>query len=191
MRLLRRIARALGAAPPGSTAQILATVHSAARRHAIDTPGSLPGHAYDTDMADRWLPDINDLTDMALQINMRTGAHHVGRSLSPIRSVTPPGWPSHRNRPPATEVYKTDYQTDEHHSCVRPGCPCTSTFNGKHCCRTCQRGRRCADNYHPHPMQHGQPHGRHRPDRPHTQLTYPHCVTPGCSCTATFNGEPG
>ena len=55
MRLLRGIARALGAAPFGSTAQKLATVHRAARRHSIDTPDSLPGHA--TDMADRWLPD--------------------------------------------------------------------------------------------------------------------------------------
>ena len=101
MHLLRGIARALGAAPFGSTAQILATVHSAARQHSIDTPGSLPGH--DTDMADRWLPDLSDLTDMALQINMRMGAHQVVRSLSPIQ------------------------QTGDHPRCVRPGCPCPST----------------------------------------------------------------
>ena len=163
MRLLRGIARALGAAPFGSTAQILAAVHVAARRHSIDTPGSYPGH--DTDMADRWLPDLSDLTDMALQINMRMGAHHVSRSLSPIRSVTPPGGTSRRSRLSAdtpTEVCKpTGQQTDEHPSCVRPGCPCPSTWNGKageHCCRSCRRGKRCAETYHPHPMQPGKPH---------------------------------
>ena len=53
MRLLRGIARA----PFGSTAQILAAVHVAARRHSIDTPGSYTGH--DTDMADRWLPTLS------------------------------------------------------------------------------------------------------------------------------------
>ena len=99
MRLLRGIARALGAAPFGSTAQILATVHVAAMRHPIDTPGSY--HDHDTDMADRWLPDLSELTDMALQINMRMGAHHVSCSLSPIRSVTPPGGPSRRSSPSA------------------------------------------------------------------------------------------
>ena len=46
-------------------------------------------------------------------------------------------------------------------------------------------------------MQPGQPHGRpfqvgqHRSNRPHTQRAYPRCVTPGCPCTSTFNGEPG
>ena len=254
MRLLRGIARALGAAPFGSTAQLLAAVHVASRRHSIDTPGSYPGH--DTDMADRWLPTLSDLTDMALQINMRMGAHHVSRSLSPVRSVTPQGWPSRRNRPPAdiadapTQGFKTDYQSTDHPRCVRSDCPCSSTWNGEageHCCRTCRHHGRCADNYHPHPiqpsqgnaaqpactrpgcpcpstwngragehccracqrgkpcaepyhplpMQHGQPHGRpyqvgqHRTKRPSTQLTYPHCVTPGCPCTSTFNGEPG
>ena len=128
MRLLRGIARALGAAPFGSTAQLLAAVHVASRQHSIDTPGSYPGH--DTDMADRWLPTLSDLTDMALQINMRMGAHHVSRSLSPIRSVTPQGWPSRRNRPPAdaadapTAGFKTGYQSTEHPRCVRGDCPC-------------------------------------------------------------------
>ena len=102
MRLLRGIARALGAAPFGSTAQLLATVHQAARAHSIDTPGSLPGH--DTDMADRWLPDLSELTDMALQINMRMGGHTVPRSMSPTRSVTPPGWPSCSGRPQAPDA---------------------------------------------------------------------------------------
>jgi hypothetical protein len=254
MRLLRGIARALGAAPFGSTAQLLAAVHVASRRHSIDTPGSYPGH--DTDMADRWLPTLSDLTDMALQINMRMGAHHVSRSLSPIQSATPQGWPSRRNRPPAdmadahTQGFKTDYQSADHPrcvrsdcpctstwngeagehccrtcrhqgrcsdnyhphpiqpspgdtaqpACVRPGCPCPSTWNGRageHCCRACQRGKPCAEPYHPLPMQHGQPHGRpyqvgqHRAKRPSAQLTYPHCATPGCPCTSTFNGEPG
>ena len=85
MRLLRGIARALGVAPFGSTAQILATVHQAARAQSIDTPGSYPGH--DTDMADRWLPDVSALHDMALQINMRRGGHTVSRHMSPTANM--------------------------------------------------------------------------------------------------------
>ena len=79
MRLLRGIARALGVPPFGSTAQILATVHRAAREQSIHTPGSLPGH--DTDMADRWLPNVSELTDMAVQINIRSVQTHEPHPL--------------------------------------------------------------------------------------------------------------
>ena len=99
MRLLHGISRALGVAPFGSTAQILANVHQAARAHSNDTPGSYPGH--DTDMADRWLPNMSELTDMALPINMRRTGHTVSRHMSPVRSVTPPGGPSRSGRPQA------------------------------------------------------------------------------------------
>ena len=171
------------------TSTLLNVRHGVLHGFTLLLSHSKPGH--DTGMADRWLPDLSDLsnTDMALQINMRMGAHQVGRIISPVRSVTPTGWPSCRIRPSTdapTEVYKTGHQTDEHPSCVRPGCLCPSTWNGKagqHCCRTCQRGKRCAEAYHPHPVQPGKPHGRHRPDRPHAQQAYPHCVTPGCPCT--------
>ena len=142
-------------------------------------------------MVDRWIPDLSELTDMALQINMRMGSHHVSRSMSPTRSVTPPGWPSRPGRP---QVPDASGKSDSHPSCATPGCPCTSTFNGKlgeACCRTCQRGTPCASNYHPHPMERGRPHGRRVPGRADTPLTYPHCVSPGCPCTSTFNGEPG
>ena len=72
------------------------SVHQAARAQSIDTPGSYPGH--DTAMADRWLPDVSELTDMALRINMRRGGHTVSRHMSPVRSVTPPGRPSRSGR---------------------------------------------------------------------------------------------
>ena len=163
MRLLCGIARALGAAPFGSTAQLLAAVHQAARAHSIDTPGSFPGH--DTDMADRWLPDLSDLADMALQVNMRMGSHTVSRSMSPTRSVTPPGGPSRSGRP---QAHDTSGKREGHPSCVMQGCPCTSTFNGEPgeaCCRTCQQGVPCASNYHPHPMGRGRQHGRRVPGR--------------------------
>ena len=190
MRLLRGIARALGVAPFGSTAQILANVHQAARTHSIDTPGSYPGH--DTDMADRWLPDMSELTDMALQINMRRGGHTVSRHMSPIRSaaVTPPGGPSRSGRP---QVPDASGKRDGHPSCATPGCPCTSTYSGEPgeaCCRTCRQGTPCASNYHPNPIGR-RPLGRRVPDHTDTSVTYPHCVSPGCPCTSTFNGEPG
>ena len=93
-RLLRDIVRAPGAALLGSTA----------RAYSIDTPGSLPGHDTDiVDMADRWLPGLSELTDMALQINMRMGGHTVSRSMSPIHSVTPPAGVSCSGRPQVSQ----------------------------------------------------------------------------------------
>ena len=38
-------------------------------------------------------------------------------------------------------------------ACVRPGCPCTASYNGEpgfHCCRTCQQGQACSQNWHAH-----------------------------------------
>ena len=188
MRLLRGIARALGAAPFGSTAQILATVHQAARAQSIDTPGSFYGHG--TDMADRWLPDLSELTDMALQINMRMGGHTMSRHTSPVRSMTPPGRPSRSGRPQAPD---TSGKRGGHPSWATLGCPCTSTVSGEPgeaCCRTCKQGTPCASHYHPNPIGR-QPHGRRVPGHADTPMTYPHCVSPGCPCTPTVNGEPG
>ena len=40
-------------------------------------------------------------------------------------------------------------------ACVRPGCPCTSTFSGSpgaNCCRTCFDGKPCGSNVHPTPF---------------------------------------
>ena len=39
--------------------------------------------------------------------------------------------------------------------CVRPGCPCTASWNGlpgEFCCRTCRGGQACAHNYHRQPF---------------------------------------
>ena len=194
MRLLRGIARALGTQHFGSTMQILINVHNviAARRLQFDTPGSIPGH--DTDIADQWLPTISELMDMGMHINMRYGPHTTSRYCSPLRSRTPPGG-RHRPQRPAALDTATDGKGAPHVQgphCATPGCPCTSTFNdqpGESCCRTCRRGTPCAANYHERPlMQTGHPltHGP-----PQDGSTYPHCVTPGCQCTATFNGQPG
>jgi hypothetical protein len=171
MRLLRGIARALGVAPFGSTAQLLAAIHQAARAHSIDTPGSYPGH--DTDMADRWFPDMSALHDMALQINMRRGGHTVSRHMSPIRSVTPPGRPSRSGRP---QVPDTSGMREAHPSCATPGCPCTSSYNGapgEACCRTCSKGTPCASNYHPSPLG-GRPQMRRVPGRSDAPVTMTH-----------------
>ena len=189
MRLLRGIARALGVQPFGSTRHILINVHLAARRLQFDTPGSIPGH--DTDIPDRWLPTMSELQDMALHINMRYGTRTTSRCLSPIRSRTPPGGRHRPHRPAAphdTAAGKGPPQM-QGPSCATPGCPCTSTYSGQPgeaCCRTCSRGTPCKANYHERPTGH-----RPAQSPPQDGLTYPHCATPGCPCTATFNGQPG
>jgi hypothetical protein len=188
MRLLRSIASALGVQPFGSTRHILINVHIAARRLQFDTPGSIPGH--DTDMPNRWLPTLYELQDMALHINMRYASQTTSGRRSPVRSRTPPGG-RHRPHRPAVPHDTVD-DKGQLPSCVTPGCPCTSTYNGQPgeaCCRTCSRGDPCKANYHVRPMmQTGQ---RPTQSPPQDGLTYPHCVTPGCPCTATFNGQPG
>ena len=192
MRLLRGIAHALGVQPFGSTRHILIDVHLAARRLQFDTPGSMPGH--DTDITDRWLPTISELRDMGMHINMRYGPHTTGRCLSPTRSRTPPGG-QHRPHRPAVPDEAAEGKGPPHEQgphCGMPGCPCTSTFNGQPgeaCCCTCRCGTPCKANYHERPLM--QTGHRLRQSPPQDGLTYPHCATPGCPCTATFNGQPG
>ena len=193
MRLLRgvaTVARVLGVQPFGTTQHILINVHMAARRLQFDTPGSIPGH--DTDIADRWVPTLSELTDMAMHINMRYGPHATSRCLSPIRSRTPPGGRHRPRRPdaPADTGEGKELPRVRRPHCAMRGCPCTSTFNGQPgeaCCRTCRRGTPCAANYHERPLMQT---GRLNRSCPQDGLTYPHCATPGCPCTSTFNGQP-
>ena len=129
MRMLRGIARALGVQPFGSTRHILINVHLAARRLQFDTPGSIPGH--DTDIADRWLPTLSELRDMAMHINMKYGPHTTGRCLSPTRSRTPPGGRHRPHRPDAPadvgEGKGSPHVQGPH--CAMRGYPCKLIFN--------------------------------------------------------------
>ena len=147
----------------------------------MDMPQSFGGHGQGALV---WMPDLSQLTDIALQIKMRAaaGAREVGRHMSPIRSVTPQGR-AHGGRPSTDLVQKGSAlptQTDPPH-CVSVECPCTATHNGEpgeHCCITCRRGQLCADNYHKHPTK-------------RVRVCVLHCATESCPCTSTFNGQPG
>ena len=88
MRLLRGIERAMGVPPFGSVSVLLANVYTAAAALNIDMPQRFRGHGQH---ANAWLPDLSQLTDIAMHINMRNSGQHVSLRLSPIRSVTPQG----------------------------------------------------------------------------------------------------
>ena len=178
MRLLRGIARAVGVPPFGSVTALLSNVYVAARALNIEMHRSFGGHGQGANV---WLPDLSQLQDLAIHINMRAGAPTVNRAMSPIT-------PAHQQRRarggrPSTDTLKGSALpplTDPPH-CVSAGCPCTATYNGEpgeHCCLTCRRGKPCEANYHQHPT------------RP-TTGGVPHCATAGCPCPSTWNGQPG
>ena len=179
MRLLRGIARAVGVPPFGSVTALLANVHVAARALNIEMHRSFAGHDQGANV---WLPDLTQLTDLAIHINMRAGAPAVNRAMSPVTSVPRQGR-TRGGRPSTDSTLKGSALpalTDPPH-CVSAGCPCTATYNGEpgeHCCFTCSRGQPCAENYH------------HHPTKP-VRVCVPHCATEGCPCTSTFNGQPG
>ena len=141
MRLLRGIARAMGVPLFGSVTVLLANVYTAAAALNIDMPRSFRGHGQHANIC---LSDLSQLTDIAMQINMR-GSVHSGRdvslSMSPIKSVTPKGR-VRGGRPQAdtgqqgSALPKSTYPPH----CVSVGCPCTATYNGEpgeHCCFAC------------------------------------------------------
>ena len=84
MRLLRGIARAVGVPPFGSVTVLLSNVTAAATALNIDMPRSFGGHGQGAHV---WMPDLSQLTDLAIHINMRAGAPAVNRAMSPITSV--------------------------------------------------------------------------------------------------------
>ena len=180
MRLLGSIARDVGVPPFGSVSVLLSNAHTAATALNIDMPRSFGGHGQ---IAHVWMPDLSQLTDMAVQINLRAGAPAVNRATSPIRSVAQQGR-ARGGRPSTDSGLKGSALpalTDPPH-CVSAGCPCTATFNGEpgeHCCFTCRRGQPCAENYRV--LRITKPVGG----------GVPHCATEGCPCTSTFNGQPG
>ena len=151
MRLLRGIARAVGVPPFGSVSVLLANdiVYTAAAALNIDMPQSFRGHdqsAHDI----VWMPDLSQLTGIAMQINMRASGRDLSRSMSPVRSITPQGR-ARGGRPQVdsgqrgSALLKSTYPPH----CVSAWCPRTATYNGEpgeHCCFTCRRGQPCAAN---------------------------------------------
>ena len=125
MRLSRGIARAVGVPPFGSVTVLLSNVHTAATALNIDMPRSFGGHGQGAHV---WMPDLSQLTDMAIQINLRAGAPAVNRAMSPIRSVPQQGR-ARGGRPSTDSCLKGSALsplTDPPH-CVSAGCPCTAT----------------------------------------------------------------
>ena len=135
LRLLRGIARAVGVPPFGSVTVLLSNVDTAARALNIDMPRSFGGHGQGANV---WMPDLSQLTDMAVQINLRAGAPAVNRAMSPITSVLQQGRArGHGSRPSTDSTLNSKGSalptlTDPPH-CVSAGCPCysTATYNGE------------------------------------------------------------
>ena len=154
MRMLRGIASARVVPPFGAVSALLAEVYTVAIEHNIDVPQSFQGHGQNAHV---WMHDLSQLTDIAMQINMRVGAREISRRMSPIRSVTPQG--RARGVRPQTDSGRKGNALSaptDHPHCVSVGCPGTATYNGEpgeHCCFTCRRGQPCAANYHRHPTK--------------------------------------